>query len=495
MKIISTRYPRIRASWSLSLSLLIVLSNNFHCHAYHHPRCTRKVSPQFQFEDCYLPPMDTSLLLSQASFVMSHDAATGYVKRGSLSASGLTWQYCKNQRGSVYRQLDDGARALDFRPKLLFNGTVIFQHGDINIPVTLEQVLDDAVRWSADNAEAKELVLLLPSNFAYQTSQTGYTDDDYYESDNDPLIVSTMSSIYKKYDVPYVHCSDVYGMTIAEILDLAALPTGGYMIAMDGQDYYGTPCAKPNWVEDQLVTCYSVYQNTTLLSCARQNPYKLADLELYMLASANDGATDDSTVLGPPADLSKYPLNQIQGLWQVTTASALTGMTRLSSILDDNTKSNVNFEIVSWIHGVGGDGSNNNENEDDGNNNSPWTFNAISVLAIDNVALNGNAILSVLRTACGQSTIEGECGAALAKPRMEYLHISKLAYHGLILLYVLVVGWLGVTLIFAILSFKKNKENPHPRQLWTIFQRLKEHFVPPPSMVGNDNNKKEELLS
>ena len=425
---------------------------------------------------------------------MSHDAASGYIQRGSLSASGLTWQYSKNQIGSVYRQLDDGARALDLRPKLLFNGTIIFQHGDINIQVTLEQLLDDVVWWSADNAEGKELVLLLPSNFAYQTSQSGYTDDDYYESDDEPLIVSIMASVYKNYNIPYVHCSDVYGMTIAEIMELAALPTGGYAIAMDGQDYFGTPCAKPNWVEDQLVTCYSVYQNTTLLSCARQNPYKLADLELYMLASANNEATDDSTVLGPPADLSKYPLNQIQGLWQVTTASALTGMTRMSSILDDNTKSNLNFEMVSWIHGVGGDG-NSNENEDGGNDNSPWTFNAISVLAIDNVALNGNAILSVLRTACGQSTLEGECGAALAKPRMEYLHISKLAYHALVVLYVLVVGWLGVTLIFAMLSFIRNKENPHPRLLWTIFQRLQESFSPPPARNENDKNKKEELLS
>ena len=438
--------------------------------------------------------MHPSLLLSEASFVMSHDAASGYIQRGSLSASGLTWQYSKNQIGSVYRQLDDGARALDLRPKLLFNGTIIFQHGDINIQVTLEQLLDDVVWWSADNAEGKELVLLLPSNFAYQTSQSGYTDDDYYESDDEPLIVSIMASVYKNYNIPYVHCSDVYGMTIAEIMELAALPTGGYAIAMDGQDYFGTPCAKPNWVEDQLVTCYSVYQNTTLLSCARQNPYKLADLELYMLASANNEATDDSTVLGPPADLSKYPLNQIQGLWQVTTASALTGMTRMSSILDDNTKSNLNFEMVSWIHGVGGDG-NSNENEDGGNDNSPWTFNAISVLAIDNVALNGNAILSVLRTACGQSTLEGECGAALAKPRMEYLHISKLAYHALVVLYVLVVGWLGVTLIFAMLSFIRNKENPHPRLLWTIFQRLQESFSPPPARNENDKNKKEELLS
>ena len=457
------------------VSVYLLLSLATVCCAYHHPRCTRKVSPQFQFPDCFLPPMDTSQLLSSASFVMSHDAATGYIKRGSLSASGLTWQYSKNQIGSVYQQLDDGARALDLRPKLLTNGTVIFQHGDINIPVTLEQVLEDAVRWSTDNHkdddtgdDAGELVLLLPSNFAYQTSQTGYTDDDYYDQDDAPLIVSAMASIYEQYNIPYYHCNDVYGMTIAELLELAALPNGGYLLAMDGQDYYGTPCAKPNWVEDQLVACYSTYQTTTTLSCARRNPLKLADLQHYMLASANNDATNDASVLGPPANLCNYPLNEIQALWQVTTASAVTGMARLSSILDDNKKSHLNEELVSMIY--------------------EGQFDAVSVLAVDNVALHGNAIGSVLRTACGQSSSSSECGTALAPPPLVYFHVSRLAYHGLVVCYVVVILWVGITVAMAI---RNRDKHPHPRLLWTTVQRLYEQFVLPPPAT---DNKQEELL-
>ena len=61
-------------------------------------------------------------------------------------------------------------------------------------------------------------------------------------------------------------------------------------------------------------------------------------------------------------------------------------------------------------------------------------FNAISIFALDNVALNGNAMFSVLRNACGQSvseTVDGSsssssasqtsmpCGQDLELPEMD----------------------------------------------------------------------------
>ena len=405
------------------LCIVLYVHSHLVVTAFSHRHCTRRVRSQFQFPDCYLPPMDTSLLLSSASFLMSHNAATGYIKKGGLNPSGLTWSYSKNQIGSVYQQLDDGARALDLRPKLLADGTtLIFQHGDINIPVLFETLVEDAVRWCGDNPD--ELVLLLPSNFAYQQQNmaaaaaataddyyynynVGRNADDFYAQDDAPAIVSAMASVYEKYSIPYYHCNEVYGMTIGEIMQVAALPTGGYLLAMDGQDFHGTPCTKPNWVPNQLVSCYSNSQNKTISCTSRWNrDVKLQALKEYMLASANNEATDSNSMLGPPANLYKYPLNEIQALWQVTTASAVTGVSRMSSILDDNRKSNLNEELVSMIY----------ESE----------FDAISVLAVDNVALNGNAILSVMRTSCGQSlpsnnqnTLE-DCGQLLPKPQLSF---------------------------------------------------------------------------
>ena len=57
-------------------------------------------------------------------------------------------------------------------------------------------------------------------------------------------IVPAMASIYESLRVTYMHCSDVYGLAIAEILDMAVLPSGGSLLALDVQDYYSTPCAK-----------------------------------------------------------------------------------------------------------------------------------------------------------------------------------------------------------------------------------------------------------
>lgn len=434
----------------LHFVLVLFLLHVPHNKAFKHNTCDRKIRPQFQFGDCYLPPLDTSISFSSVSFLMSHGSATGYTKRASINPAGLTWRYSKNQVGSVYQQLDDGARALDIRPKLLANNTVIFHHGDINIPVPFESVIADAVQWCSENDD--ELVLLLPSNFAYQqTATTGTNNDDYYGQHKDPVIVSVMADTYKTYGIPYYHCTEVYGLSIAEIMKISALPTGGYLLALDGQDYYGTSCAKPNWIEDRLVTCYPTFQNTTV-PCTGRRTEPMDALKQYMLASANNERNDNIYALGPPANLYNYPLNEIQAFWQVTTASAVAGLARFSSILDDNKKSNINRGVVHMVH--------------------EGQFDVISLLAVDNIALNGNAILSVLRTSCGQSDIAA-CGKDLAMPKMTYLGVSNIGYALLIIVYVLVLLWIGVTVIVAI---RDGIRSPHPKLLWTAFHRIKEYL-------------------
>ena len=120
---------------------------------------------QFQFPDCYIPDLDLSQLLSSASFLFSHDSGTGYMKQGVRST--FISSYAKTQIGTAYDQLNDGARALDLRPKLLRNGTVVLQHGIVTIPVTLDDLVSDAVRWCTENSN--ELVLLMHSNLVRLT--------------------------------------------------------------------------------------------------------------------------------------------------------------------------------------------------------------------------------------------------------------------------------------------------------------------------------------
>ena len=376
--------------------------------------------------------MNPDLELSEASFVFAHDAATGYIQRNHLIPDGLTWTYTKTQVGSLYQQLQDGARALDLRPKLWRNGTVVFHHGAITVPVNFETALADVLRWCQENPT--EIVLLLTGHYSFGTAQHQmssnddmvdiydevYDDDDdamYDQSDKNAAMVTALQTIYDKNGVLYLSCGDVYGWTIETVQEQASLATGGFVLALDGQGSYpGASCFKDNWVENELVTCW-----TNGTSCKTSDlPYER--LEDYVLQSANNAATDESKTLGPPSNLYRYPLNEIQAIWQVTVQSAAIGLAHFSNILADNQASQLHVKLVDLIHRESMPGS-------------------ISLLAVDNVALHGNALTSVLRNRCGQSILTDiPCGPDLAPPRLHYWHVETRVVFSLLLgLYVTIL--------------------------------------------------------
>mmetsp|Transcript_22248 Transcript_22248/g.33631 ORF Transcript_22248/g.33631 Transcript_22248/m.33631 type:complete len:448 (+) Transcript_22248:3-1346(+) len=383
---------------------------------YRQPCRSFSVRSDFSFSDCYIPQMNTELDISQASFVMAHDSGTGYIER----SKALHWFYSKTQEGTAYQQLQDGARALDIRPKLLTTGEVVLQHGYVTLRnLQLETLVKDAIAWCNDNPD--ELVLLLTNDFQreeYNSNDDDAADDYFYLSATD-----AMSSVYKPLGVPYYPCETFYGLSVGDVMNLAALDGGGYLIALDRQDDYASFCAKSNWIPSELVTCYP----SSSLSCLDKKTEPLESLKQYALDSANNEATDSSYALGPPADLQTYPFNEIQAMWQVDTQSAVIGLTRhASSILQDNTRSEINAAMVDVIY------------------NEEFNSDAmLSLFAINNVALHGNAILSVLRTRCnGQSFLEvedGICGREIRRPTMMHVNISKVAYWSIILLVSFVV--------------------------------------------------------
>jgi hypothetical protein len=368
----------------LYLTILVQIAVN----GYHHKPCTRRVRHQFQFPDCYIPPMDTSLLLSKASFLFSHDTATGYLKSANILST-----YAKNQVGTAYDQLNFGARALDLRPKLLSNGTITFQHGSVHIPVTLETFVADAVRWCNENDD--ELVLLLPSNLAYEN-----------DASNDEGAAFVAAST-------------------AEMMELSKLASGGYLLALDGYSSYGSFCGKGNWVEKKIVTCYSYPDTETRVNvqCTDSKTSEpLNSLHQYAMASANNEPIDSVYTLGPPASLYNTPFNEIQALWQVDTEAVTRGLSHLSTLLEDNRRSQLNAEVVDWVY-----------NED---------FDAIALLAVDNVGLYGNALLSVLRNTCGQSTAD-VCGKDIDPPQLAYVPLSWYVNISSLVVFLVVAGIAG----------------------------------------------------
>jgi len=403
--------------------------------AYHRTPCTRRAAADFSFDDCYLPSVNPNIALSQASFVLAHDAATGYIQRNHLSPDGLTWSYTKTQVGSLYQQLQDGARAFDLRPKLWRNGTVVFHHGAITVPVNFDTALADVLRWCQEHPT--EVVLLLTSHYSfggaeYQIASSSNIDDDdvydefydddshdyvnYDQGDKNEAMVMALQKIYDQRGVLYLSCSDVYGWTMETVKEQASLASGGIVLALDGKDSYpGSSCFKDNWVHDELVTCW-----TNGTSCKTSDiPYKR--LEDYVLQSANNVPTDDSSTLGPPSNLYRYPLYEIQALWQVSVQSAAIGLAHFSNILADNEASRLHVKLVDVIH----------------QESMPGT---ISLLAVDNVAVHGNALASVLRNRCGQSILTNvPCGPDLAPPRLHYWHVNlRMVISVLLGLYVIV---------------------------------------------------------
>lgn len=379
------------------------------CDCYTHSPCTRQIAAQFALPDCYIPPLDNDLLLSEASFLMSHDAATGYLPKNH-GASSATNLYAKNQIGSVYDQLQDGARALDLRPKLLQNGTVVLHHGAIPVPVTLQTLVNDVLRWSAENPD--ELILLMHLKLTYASGLTPSAD----------TAVGALSDVYESLGVAYLSCEDVYGLTIGDVIEVATHPTtGGAILALDRHDAYASTCIKMNYIADAIVTCYP--SNTTI-PCTRPNTSPALDLlHSYALASANNEPSDNSNDLGPAASVYSYPFSAIQALWQVNARSAAMGMAHLSSILDDNTKSRINARVVDWVY--------------------QGDFSVVSLLLVDHVQLNGNAILSVLRTTCGQSELaEDACGPALPKPHLQQKPMSTLFFFFTCSIYLAFGVWL-----------------------------------------------------
>jgi hypothetical protein len=409
--------------------------------AYHRQPCTWSIARQFQFPDCYAPSLAENILLSKASFVMAHDAATGYLPHTLTSAYTVANSYAKNQIGNVYQQLNDGARALDVRPKLLANGTVVLHHGGLVIPTTLSTLVQDAMRWCHENPD--EPVLILHSHLAYPTTSG--------ESDSTPsadVAVAALSQVYKSLGVTYVHCSALYGLTVGETRQLAALDGGGFLIAMDQQDAYASSCAKANWVEDLLVTCYSSTTNDgnsgTSLPCTNLHSSKHQQLKDYVMASANNEPTDSNQQLGPPASTYTHPFNEIQALWQVDSASAALGITHVSTLLDDNIKSQINANVVDWVY--------------------QEAFDSISLMAVDHVHLNGNALFSVLRNQCGQfelslinednddDAVKGAsenkslCGTMIAKPNLQSKPMSTLSFFATLAVFGAFAVWVLILL-------------------------------------------------
>ena len=102
-------------------------------------------------------------------------------------------------------------------------------------------------------------------------------------------------------------------------------------------------------------------------------------------------------------------------------------------------------------------------------------FNAVSIFALDNVALNGNAMFSILRNKCGQSVIEEDevlpCGNKLVMPNMSTSNRLPLVWN--IVLFIVYGALVAMVVIMLVQAFRLRNEGPQEHRLGKfVFDRL-----------------------
>jgi hypothetical protein len=195
--------------------------------------------------------------LNEASFVMSHNSATGYLNTKGINnktdgqkigmkstvTNRLLSLYGKTQVGTAYDQLNNGARALDLRPKLYVNGTIGFHHGDlIDIPLSsidLAGFIANVKAWCRDNPS--ELVLIFHSELLHESGYGSMASTIYSESDGVYYYngIAALKEVYEAQSVPYYSCEELSGLIVADAMDMADLSKfggEGYLLAVDRHD-------------------------------------------------------------------------------------------------------------------------------------------------------------------------------------------------------------------------------------------------------------------
>lgn len=216
--------------------------------------------------------LDENTLLNRASFLMTHNSATGEDPSGFAG--------CNNQGDStMVQQLECGARAFDYRPHLESSG-VRAQHTSfcpVSTPMT--DSVTSVIDWLDTNPN--ELVILYVSHFEWDSGFTDIQTKDAAAAVLTSLGVNTIRD-----------CSQLAGLTIGDIKSLPALPNnnGGYLLAIFGDVNGGGECMDEQY--DDSITCcdFTNFDNYMSTRADFPNPNMVNSSQLYMTQALWQGS-------------------------------------------------------------------------------------------------------------------------------------------------------------------------------------------------------------
>ena len=289
-------------------------------------------------------------LLNEWPMLMAHDAATTYISQGSVDPLD-SWTKTQPD-GGLAGLFGCGARAFDWRPILLKNGTLAMHHSWVEVDFPLEGAIDDLLAaMRSQNNTAENLVIL------------GVTDCFCQDQKANPCtcldeVVAFLSS--KK--IPLLTDTELRGglMTAANATALgSARGDGGAAIL-----------AVTDWVEnyDSQVVC-SGYDRG-LYTCYADSSSKAFPLDRMW------EYIDNITKAGPSPS---HQLATVQCLWEESPASIAIGTLHGSSLLKDESKSQLNALLTQRIH------------------NGVWNVSSVGIIEVNNICDGGAALLEAFR--------------------------------------------------------------------------------------------------
>jgi len=239
----------------------------------------------------------------------------------------------------------------DWRPKLLGNGTLVMHHGNVQVTYPMEAAIKELVAWLGANGTGVEDLAVL-----------GVTDCEGGEGD---ACTQAVAKLLSSLNVTFIQdCAKMKGLTASDAFKLAALPSGGSLLAMNS-------CWEENY--DPSVVCSGFDKNQThhhVYTCYNNSLTKAFPLERMWTY------LDKVSAAGPPVDGKMYTH---QAIWQESTDSVIIGELHNSSLLLDETWSRLNYLVADRIQSGALDSKH------------------INMVEVNNICDGGLNLLSVLR--------------------------------------------------------------------------------------------------
>jgi hypothetical protein len=258
--------------------------------------------------------------------------------------------------------LSCGVRAFDWRPFLQEDGTVYMHHANKIIKTPMTEAMDDILSWTAKN-----------NNGAFDFVMLGITACiSFNNSHQNSACRTAVDQILKKRNITVVSNNTLRTMTAADAAERGKLPSGGSMLACHNcwEMHYNKSinCAGFGGNEKQTHEIIKKKESWsyTCYSDSSTKSYPLNRMWSYL---------NQVSVDGPPRDGRLY---SAQALWQESVGDITVGTLHGSSLLKDESKSQLNSLLIDRI------------------TTNKWNASKINMVEINNVCDGGVALKKVL---------------------------------------------------------------------------------------------------